>query len=254
MNKRNNNKKKKEKKVNVLTCLIPGLKEIMDIPFPDRKLPVCEKCKKIYKTRRLCRERDGHTTFPWNKTYICFVLDDSCFTADDEGEEHLVTDDGPNPYKFIAKSEDCSPTMYYARFEGRKDDQLDPICKPCKVKNYTKNHCRIKHRHNHLPWNTVYMKFFAEKVGIDDKTISYQTGSKRQADCLSTLDSSLRKRTRSDDSSCARSSSDTNSVSGDSFVSGNRNDSKAFLLTLSNNKYQFQVSNTFIAMILTFDQ
>ena len=152
-----NKKKKDEKMMNILRCTIPGLNNHMDIAFPPRKLPVCEKCKKIYKTRQLCRERDGHTDRPWNKTYVCFILDESCFKAKDDCDTKSGTIVPEDQYKFTASIVECSTTKYYAHFESSKKGQLDPICAPCKVKNYTKSHCRVKHAHKHLPWGTVYM-------------------------------------------------------------------------------------------------
>ena len=44
----------------------------------DQRLAVCHKCKKNYKTREMCRVRNGHTIEPWNTAYVCVTLDDSC--------------------------------------------------------------------------------------------------------------------------------------------------------------------------------
>lgn len=73
-------------KRNTLVCTIPGIKNPVEIAFQSRKLPVCKKCKKIYKTRDLCRVRDQHTDLPWNTTYICFLVDDSCLVKNRNGK------------------------------------------------------------------------------------------------------------------------------------------------------------------------
>jgi len=128
-----------------MRCSIPGLCSEMELVFPSGKLPVCERCKRVYKTRKLCREHDGHTAFPWNKMYICFILDDSCFAIDEKGNECLVREDGPNPHDFFAKSiENSNTKKYFASLDTR--DKLAPVCTQCKVKGYTtRPHCRTKH-------------------------------------------------------------------------------------------------------------
>jgi len=133
--------------------LIPGLQQTIDIPFPDRKLPVCKRCKKIYKTRELCRVRDGHTDVPWNTSYICFTLDDSCFTHDSQGNICLESEGSK---KFVAQSLPGPPMSYRAK-EGHIKGAKAPICMACKDKNYTRHHCREKQKHQQLPWGTVYV-------------------------------------------------------------------------------------------------
>ena len=54
-----------------------GLPFPFDLPFPERRLPVCDKCKKNFKSRDLCRKRDGHKALPWQTTYVVVTLDDS---------------------------------------------------------------------------------------------------------------------------------------------------------------------------------
>ena len=60
---------------NTLVMTIPGFKKPVRLPFPEKALPVCLRCKKNYKTRELCRVRDGHTGLPWTLTYVCVTLD-----------------------------------------------------------------------------------------------------------------------------------------------------------------------------------
>lgn len=231
--------------MNVLTCTIPGLPYVMDLCFPPGKLSVCDKCKKIYKTRKLCRERDGHTSFPWNKTYICFVLDDSCFETDSDGNERVVKDDAYISYKFSAKHIECSPTKYFALFDHQAD-QLDPICAPCKRKNYTRTHCRVKHKHQNLPWGAVYMRLSAKKItdnsDEDEENAAPVPGTKRKA--KSSNDETPKKMKRGNFESLGEESQVMESLTN---LYSERNESKAFLMTLWNNSCSLEVSNdTFI--------
>ncbi len=229
------------KRANVLKCMIPGLMRDMELVFPGRKLPVCEKCKKIYKTRQLCRERDGHTAFPWNKTYICFVVDESCFVTDAMGNQCIVREDGPNPYNFYAENITCSNTKYVAKLDSK--GQLDPICTPCKLKNYTKSHCRKKHGHKFLPWSTVYMKLSAKPSQAE----VVQMRSKREALCLPTgnIPNSVEpsKKIKIDENSKVHALSNNAyvNVPHSNLFSADRNNSKAFLLILSDKKCELEV-------------
>ena len=145
--------RRKNNKGNAIAYLIPGLKNEIEIPFPDRKLPVCKRCKKIYKTRELCRIRDGHTDIPWNTAYICVTLDDSCFVRDSSGNLCLVEEDS---MQFVARSLPGPPMPYCAK-KGHIGGAKAPICMACKDKNYTRHHCREKQKHQQLPWGTVYV-------------------------------------------------------------------------------------------------
>ncbi len=142
-------RKKKSGKKNTLICSVPGLWNPIEVSFENRKLPVCKKCKKIFKTRHLCRVRDGHTTLPWNTTYLCVLVDDSCIV---NGVFSQTPDD-----KFVAEmiSGDTTPPSYIADLNKLGPDP--PICRHCKEKNYTRYHCRTSHCHNQLPWNTTYV-------------------------------------------------------------------------------------------------
>ena len=163
----------KQRKGNILKYTIPGLQKEIDIPFPDRKLPVCTRCKKIYKTRELCRVRDGHTDVAWNTTHLCVNLDDSCFAENARGDLCLVDESN---MKFVA-NHIKGPGMPY---RTKKSDALlanTPICMACKQKNYTRNHCRDKQKHRQLPWGTVYVTLSAvplpkESIIEEDNTVS----------------------------------------------------------------------------------
>jgi len=121
----------------------PGIKHPIKFPFPDRKLPVCETCKRNYKTRELCRTRDGHTSLPWTTTYICITLDASC--ADDKGEFR-------NDVRLVARP--IASHKNYC-FSGLQTVEV-PICLACKEKNYTRQYCREKLKHRQLPWATAF--------------------------------------------------------------------------------------------------
>ena len=63
---------------NVLTYTPRGFNQELNIKFPDNRLAVCKRCKKNYKTRDVCRVKNGHTSESWNTAYICVTLDESC--------------------------------------------------------------------------------------------------------------------------------------------------------------------------------
>lgn len=127
---------------NVLRFTPPGFQFPIDVQFPPRCLPVCERCKKNFKTREHCRGRDCHTDLAWCETYVCVSLDASCL-----GEDGKLLD-GP----FMAK---VVPPIAF-NLKG-KLNPLTPICAPCKDKNYTRTYCRQNKGHRQLPWSTVYV-------------------------------------------------------------------------------------------------
>ena len=120
----------------------PGFQHSIEIPFSAKGLSVCEKCKKNYKTRELCRHRYGHTALPTGLTYICITLDSSCTKEDG----CLI--DG----KLIAQSIPRQPYLMKKDINGSL-----PICSVCKEKNYTRAYCRNKLSHKMVPWNTNYV-------------------------------------------------------------------------------------------------
>ena len=244
-------KKRSDKKMNTLRFTIPGLERVMEVVFPAKKLPVCGKCKKIFKTRQLCRERDGHTDYPWSKTYMCFEIDESCFedietpSSDDKVDKKLVKDNEDNTYTFTADIVECSGTEYFGRFECKKD-ALDPICRPCKVKNYTRTHCRLRHQHKNLPWGTVYMTIKAEKVNKEsDDGEEIKAGSKRKNNDYTGADEIKRVKcdhSQNDNISVALSSSSKSKIVQSSHLYSDRNGSNCFLLSISSSASELQVS------------
>lgn len=134
---------------NLLSVEIPGLTSKVQIEFPTRRLPSCEKCKRQFKTRELCRVQKRHYTLPWSIVNICVTLDSSCFDAENKivSNEFSSRTIGWQPYKFK---------------EGVVDVKM-LMCADCKNKNYTRSACRgrEKYNHRHLPWSTVYCELSA---------------------------------------------------------------------------------------------
>jgi len=137
---------------NCIELCIPGLRNIIDIPFPDSKLPVCKPCKSLFKSREHCRLRDGHTDVAWNTSYVCAILDESCFTRKSQGL-CLVDEDSVH---FTAQSVSAPPTTLSAK-NGNLGGIKAPFCMACKEKNYARYHCREMKKHQMLPWTTVYV-------------------------------------------------------------------------------------------------
>ena len=192
------NRKKKlgdscPKRNNVLTILIPGLKRPIDIQFPDGKLPVCQRCKKVYKTRELCRIRDGHTSLPWNTTYLCVSFDDTCLSRNINGELCLV-DEERQQCLYIAKYLKDPPLPFRTK-NIHEDGILDsPRCTNCKEKGYTRRHCRERQHHMQLPWVTTYVMLstihhykYVDQMGTG---VSDHNGSGIISDSPSSLQSS----------------------------------------------------------------
>jgi len=74
---------------NALALVIKGLnslkgQEPIEIPYPagtdfaERPLPVCERCKRNFKTRDVCRKKYQHRALPWCPVFLCITLDHSC--------------------------------------------------------------------------------------------------------------------------------------------------------------------------------
>jgi len=224
----------KGRKGNILKYTLPGLQNEIEIPFPDRKLPVCARCKKIYKTRELCRIRDGHTDVAWNTTHLCVSLDDSCFAQTARGELRL---DDESTMKFVASPLKGAIIPY----RTKKSDTFlpdTPICMACKQKNYTRNHCREKQKHRQLPWGTVYVVLSAVPISTkesekEDNIDSSNAGTKRnsQGDPMSPTmksklnDTSFSKRRRIE-------SNESRNIDGKSDSIWNVAPSRSFLLTI----------------------
>lgn len=237
---------------NIIRCSIPGLKDTVDIPFPDGKLPVCQKCKKIYKTRELCRVRDRHTEAPWSTTYVCVTVDESCFQK--VGDEENLVEEGP--FKFIANSIPA-PTCTYIGTKKDLGGTKSPICMACKDKNYTRHHCRVKNSHLQMPWATSYVVLSAIPSGNGSYSgnASIQTvetsekaeiGSKRSRSDSQADDASVKK-SKSDDSSISTKDNANDDEASTDVVEKRQTFSdykgcKAFLLTIGKGDCVLSVS------------
>lgn len=127
---------------NILTFTPPGFKQSLNIKFPDSRLAVCEKCKKNFKTRDMCRVRNTHTSPPWATAYICITVDDSC--TDENG-------------RFIDKPLTVRMVQWQPYCVKKPFDPKTPVCASCKRTNRTRSFCRERHKHRQLPWCTVYV-------------------------------------------------------------------------------------------------
>jgi hypothetical protein len=126
---------------NILTFTPPGFQQCLNVKFPDSRLAVCEKCKKNFKTRDMCRVRNTHTTAPWTTAYICLTLDESC--TDSNGYI-----DKPFTVRMVQWQPYCIKNPF---------DPKTPVCAACKKTNRTRSFCRERHKHRQLPWCTVYV-------------------------------------------------------------------------------------------------
>eukprot|EP00586_Coscinodiscus_wailesii_P005066 CAMPEP_0172488166 /NCGR_PEP_ID=MMETSP1066-20121228/17564_1 /TAXON_ID=671091 /ORGANISM="Coscinodiscus wailesii, Strain CCMP2513" /LENGTH=546 /DNA_ID=CAMNT_0013255215 /DNA_START=44 /DNA_END=1684 /DNA_ORIENTATION=+ len=127
---------------NVLSFTPPGFKQTLNVKFPDCRLAVCEKCKKNYKTRDMCRVRNSHSEEPWSTAYICITLDESC--TDKDGKYV----DKPFTVRMVQWQPFCVKEPF---------DHKTPVCAACKKTNRTRSFCRERHQHRQLPWCTVYV-------------------------------------------------------------------------------------------------
>jgi len=127
---------------NLLRFTPPGFPCSIDVPFPGRLLPVCEKCKGNFKTREHCRLRECHSSLPWSDIFVCVSLDPSCTNEDNA----LVP--GPFLSRTVPPQPVCLP---------EDSDPETTICGTCKDKNYTRAYCRVSKKHRQVPWNTVFV-------------------------------------------------------------------------------------------------
>jgi len=141
--------------IDILKLHPPGFQETISVPFPDRKLPVCFTCKRNYKTRELCRTRDGHTGLPWTTTYICITLDKNCIDGDGKLRKDV---------EIKARSLSTQQNFCFKR----DVDVSTAICHACKEKNYTRQYCREKLKHRQLPWPSAYARLSASTKEIDE--------------------------------------------------------------------------------------
>jgi len=106
---------------------------------------------KNYKTRELCRVRNCHSEPPWTTCFICVTLDASCTDEDGRIKQGV---------QFGIK---LAPWQPYCLKEGThwESKGKTPVCAVCKKTNRTRNFCRERHMHRHLPWCTVYVTLTA---------------------------------------------------------------------------------------------
>lgn len=142
----------------VCTIWPPGLPRAFDVPFPERKLPVCIRCKKNYRSRELCRQRDEHKALPWQTTYVVVTLTDAVLEKGEDGRLRVA--DIP----VIAELQEM-PELCRGPSDGFM--QKEPICKVCKEKNYTRDYCRNTSKHTTPPYQAVYVKL-VKKDDMDD--------------------------------------------------------------------------------------
>ena len=165
-----------------------GLPYAFDIPFPDKRLPVCIRCKKNFKSRDLCRTRDAHKALPWSTTYVVVTLTDDLFETNNEGK--LMYRD----ISVVAELQEL-PEMCKGPSDGFMESE--PICTVCRSKNYTRDYCRKTSKHTTPSWNAVYVKLVpktgdnassgprrSKKVkteeGVDGRPIPAQEGSEER--------------------------------------------------------------------------
>jgi len=161
---------KEKPEVHVITLHPRGMPRPFDVPFPERRLPVCDRCKKNYKSRDLCRTRDGHKTLPWTTTYVAVTIDQSLIVEDDNGKASYA--DLPA----IGLLMD-TPLMCLGPADGSM--KAEPICKVCREKNYTRDYCRNTCKHTTPPWSTTYVKIVADTRNAEDRLAGYGAGKAR---------------------------------------------------------------------------
>ncbi len=130
-----------QKERNTLTFKPCGFKKNVNFTFADGGLSVCSTCKRNCKTKYQCRTRDAHCSPPIRETFIGIILDESC-TDDHERLKDV---------SFVTKRIDAQPCKV-------KLDHLDaslPVCSKCEAKNYSRTHCRLRKKHQELPWTTT---------------------------------------------------------------------------------------------------
>lgn len=161
-----------EKSVSTHICTVhpPGMPRAFDVPFPERRLPVCDRCKKNFKSRDLCRKRDGHKALPWQTTYIAVTITDSAL---EKGENGAFT------YADIPAVAELQETPLMCLGPADGSMKMEPICKVCREKNYTRDYCRNTCKHTTPPWSTTYVKLVVDKTPKDENKYKYPKKRKK---------------------------------------------------------------------------
>jgi hypothetical protein len=162
-----------EKKAKVHYCTIhpEGMPRSFEVPFTERRLPVCDRCKKNFKSRDLCRKRDGHRALPWQMTYVVVTLDSSIINEDENG--NMTVRNVP----MVCELQDI-PLLCLGPADGSM--KPEPICKVCREKNYTRDYCRNTCKHTTPPWSTTFVKLLADtKLKEDDRFMQYSVKKRK---------------------------------------------------------------------------
>lgn len=140
------------------TCTVHPfrLPRAFDVPFPEKKLPVCDRCKKNYRSRELCRSRDGHKALPWQTTYVVVTISDEVLVKGDDGSLSYHPD-----MPMLAELQDM-PELCRGPADGSM--AREPICPVCKEKNYTRDHCRNTLKHTTPPYQAIYVKLVPKSM------------------------------------------------------------------------------------------
>jgi len=162
----NNNKKNKNKNNNNSNVI---------------SLPVCDKCKRHYKTRDICRIKHGHTDVPWTNTYICITIDKSCI---DNNGKYIIRNDHklyvvnlPSPPQLDNNEKNSITTMSNKYVVNSCLDEKAPVCLNCKQSNRSRAYCRKKFRHRELPWNTLFVMLKLQQQHVGTCSSSGAAGS-----------------------------------------------------------------------------
>mmetsp|Transcript_24254 Transcript_24254/g.50825 ORF Transcript_24254/g.50825 Transcript_24254/m.50825 type:complete len:409 (-) Transcript_24254:193-1419(-) len=153
----------------VCTVHPDGMPQPFDVPFPEKRLPVCDRCKKNYRSRELCRQRDGHKALPWQMTYVVVTLTDEVLIKGEDGA--LILADVP----VVAELQDM-PELCRGPADGSM--KMEPICPVCKEKNYTRDHCRNTLKHSTPPYQSIYVKLVLKQE--DDNNLRPSKKKKRK--------------------------------------------------------------------------
>ena len=179
---------------NILSFTPPGFRQVLNVKFPDSRLAVCEKCKKNYKTRDMCRVRNSHTSAPWTTAYICITLDESCL----ENGKYV---DKPFSVRMVPWQPYCVKECF---------DAKTPVCAACKKTNRTRSFCRTRHQHKALPWCTVYVVLSAN----DSNTATTTKDSAAKSRTPSKVEKAKDKADKKTDETTATKTKDTKNSNG----------------------------------------
>ena len=162
----------KKSKVHYSTIHPQGMPRAFDVPFVERRLPVCDRCKKNFKSRELCRKRDGHKALPWQMTYVAITIDDSVLQEDENGNISLMN------VPMVCEIQD-TPHMCLGPADGSM--KAEPICKVCREKNYTRDYCRNTCKHTTPPWSTTYVRLVTDTKPKEEDRFMQYSAKKRKA-------------------------------------------------------------------------